>query len=364
MVPYVVPNVLPSNLPGDLGSAMTPTAAWGDAAVLVPWTLYQHYRDAGILEAQFDSMRAWVDLLAKIAGERFLWEGGFQFGDWLDPSAPPDDPAAARADPYVIATAYFARSAAILGQAAQVLGRHEEATCYLTLAARVRDAFDRAYITPTGDIRSDATTIYALALQFDLIKRPEQRQRAGERLVELVREGGYHINTGFVGTPLICDALCTAGAPDTAFRLLMQRECPSWLYPVTMGATTIWERWDSMLPDGSINPGEMTSFNHYALGSIADWLHRVVAGLAPTEPGYRRLIIRPLPEGEFTHARATLHTPYGVAESAWTIEDGAFTLRAIIPPNTSASVILPGREAPLEVGSGAYIWKSEQKLKS
>jgi alpha-L-rhamnosidase len=321
--------------------------------------LYQRYGDTGILETQFDSMRAWVDLLAKIAGERYLWEGGFQFGDWLDPSAPPDDPAAARANSYVIATAYFAHSAAILGQAAQALGRHAEATRYLTLAAKVRDAFDTAYVTPAGDIRSDATTAYALALQFDLLKRPEQRQHASQRLAELVRADGYHINTGFVGTPLICDALCAAGTPDAAFRLLMQRECPSWLYPVTMGATTIWERWDSMLPDGSINPGEMTSFNHYALGSIADWLHHTIAGLAPAEPGYRRLIIRPRPGGNLTHARATLHTPYGLAESAWTIEDGEFTLKVIIPPNTSASVTLPEGEAPFEIGSGEYIWRKD-----
>jgi alpha-L-rhamnosidase len=356
MVPYVVPDILPPHLPGDLGGAMAPAAAWGDAAVLVPWTLYQRYGDTAILETQFDSMRAWVDLLARIAGERYLWEGGFQFGDWLDPNAPPDDPAAARADRYVIATAYFAHSAAILGQAAQALGRHTEATHYLHLATKVRDAFNAAYVASTGAIRSDATTIYALALQFDLLNHPEQRQHAGQRLLELVRADGYHINTGFVGTPLICDALCTAGAPDAAFRLLLQRECPSWLYPVTMGATTIWERWDSMLPNGSINPGEMTSFNHYALGSIADWLHRTVAGLAPAEPGYRHLIIRPRPGGNLTHASATLKTPYGLAASAWTIENGAFTLKVIIPPNTSASVTLPTGEAPFSVGSGEHIF--------
>lgn len=357
MVPYVVPNVLPAHFFSDPGSTMAPAAAWGDAAVFVPWTLYQRYGDAGILEAQFASMRAWVDLLAKIAGEHYLWEGGFQFGDWLDPSAPPDNPGAARADKNVVATAYFARSAEIVGRTAQVLGRDEEATHYLTLAARVRDAFDAAYVTPAGDIRSDATTVYALALQFDLLKRPEQRRHAGERLVELVHEGGYHINTGFVGTPLICDALCSVGAYDAAFRLLTQRECPSWLYPVTMGATTIWERWDSMLPDSSINPGEMTSFNHYALGAVADWLHRVVAGLAPAEPGYRRLTIQPHPGGNLTHAHASLHTPYGPAESQWTIENGEITLKVTIPPNTTAHVILPGSKEPaFEVGAGTHSW--------
>jgi alpha-L-rhamnosidase len=133
-----------------------------------------------------------------------------------------------------------------------------------------------------------------MALQFDLLQTDEQRMHAGKRLVELVKESGYHISTGFVGTPIICDALCRAGAPDAAFKLLLQTGCPSWLYPVTMGATTIWERWDSLLPDGSVNPGEMTSFNHYALGAVVDWLHRRVAGLAPAAPGYRQMEIRPL----------------------------------------------------------------------
>jgi alpha-L-rhamnosidase len=357
MVPYVVPNILPSNLPDTIGGAIVPAAAWGDAAVLVPWTLYQRYGDRGILETQFASMRAWVDLVARGAGERLLWDQGFQFGDWLDPTAPPDNPAATRTDPAVVATAYLAHSAEILAQAAQVLGRTEEAVHYHTLAASVRDAFASEYVTPAGRVLSDSATAYALALQFDLLKGANQRRRAGERLVELVQRSGYHISTGFVGTPLICDALCSVGAYDTAFRLLRQRECPSWLYAVTMGATTIWERWDSMLPDGSINPGEMTSFNHYAFGAVADWLQRVVAGLAPAAPGYRRLAIQPHPGGGLTSARASLRTPYGLAESGWTLEREQITLKVVVPPNTTASVSLPGRnEPPFEVGSGTYTW--------
>jgi alpha-L-rhamnosidase len=196
-----------------------------------------------------------------------------------------------------------------------------------------------------------------LALQFGLLKNAEQRRRAGERLVALVRESDYRISTGFVGTPLICDALCSVGAYDIAFRLLTQRECPSWLYPVTMGATTIWERWDSMLPDGSVNPGDMTSFNHYALGAVADWLHRTVAGLAPATPGYRRLEILPHPGGELTYARARHHTPYGLAQSAWKIEEGQITVEVLVPPNTTASVTLPGNDAtPMEVQSGSHSW--------
>jgi alpha-L-rhamnosidase len=349
VVPFVVPNVL--------GNSVPPAAAWGDAAVMVPWTLYQHFRDERILARQYESMRAWVDLVDRVAGEKHLWDTGFQFGDWLDPSAPPDKPAAARADKAVVATAYFARSAQILARIAGILGKTADEEHYSRLAQEIREAFNAEYVKPAGQVRSDAPTAYALALQFDLLANDDQRRYAGKRLAELVASSGYHISTGFVGTPLICDALCSVGAYDAAFRLLMQRECPSWLYPVTMGATTIWERWDSLLPDGSVNPGEMTSFNHYALGAVADWLHRTVAGLAPAEPGYQRLAIQPHPGGGLTHAHARLRTPYGLAECGWTIRDGQIEVTAVVPPNTTASVTLPGSDGPaIEVGAGTYRW--------
>src|SRR5262249_52063220 len=232
VVPFVVPEVMPRPNP--------PAAAWGDAAVVVPWVLYQRYGDVSILAQQFDSMRAWVDLIAERAGERRLWDQGFQFGDWLDPSAPPDKPANARTSPQIVATAYFAHSADLTARAAGVLGRAEDEARYRALANEVRDAFNREYVTPNGRIVSDATTAYALAIEFALLRDAAQRQNAGARLAALVRDSGYHISTGFVGTPLICDALCDVGQYDAAFRLLTQRECPSWLYPVTMGATTIW----------------------------------------------------------------------------------------------------------------------------
>jgi alpha-L-rhamnosidase len=348
-VPFVVPNVM--------GGPARPAAAWGDAAVIVPWVLYQRYGDARILARQFESMRAWVDLLAERSGERRLWDRGFQFGDWLDPAAPPDRPAAGRTDMHLVATAYFARSAELLGMAAGVIGRDADEARYRALAEQVRAAFADEYIAPSGLVVSDSATAYALALQFGLLRDADQRRHAGARLALLVRDGGYRIGTGFVGTPLLCDALCSVGAYDTAFRLLMQTGCPSWLYPVTMGATTIWERWDSLLPDGTVNPGEMTSFNHYALGAIADWLHRTVAGLAPAEPGYRRIEIRPHPGSGLTHARARHRTPHGMAECAWRIEAGHIEVEVVVPPNAAADVTLPGREAPpIAVGSGTHRW--------
>ena len=298
---------MPPVIPNALGKTFGGAAAWADAATVVPWVLYQRFGDKGILADQFESMCAWVDYIASVAGESRLWDTGFQFGDWLDPTAPPDKPAQARTDKAIVASAYFVHSADLTALAAEVLGRTDEQKKYLALAAEARAAFVREYVTPSGRLMSDAETAYSLALVFDLLPTAEQRQRAGDRLNELVRESGYHIRTGFVGTPIISDALCSTGHYVAAYRLLMQQECPSWLYPVTMGATTIWERWDSMLPDGSINPGEMTSFNHYALGAVADWMHRTIGGLTPTEPGYRRMEIRPRPGGGITHAQARHH---------------------------------------------------------
>jgi len=356
VVPFVVPNIL--------SMSPVPAAAWGDAAVIVPWVLYQRYGDTGMLSDQFESMRAWVELITGRSGEGRLWDKGFQFGDWLDPSAPTDKPGAGRTDPHVVATAYFARSAELLGQIAGVLGRSEDEAHYLRLAAQVRDAFNAEYVTPAGRVLSDSATAYALALQFGLLKDSEQRRHVAKQLVALVRESGYHISTGFVGTPLICDALCSVGEVEAAFHLLNQHGCPSWLYPVTMGATTIWERWDSLRPDGSINPNQMTSFNHYALGAVADWLHRTVGGLAPASPGYRHLAIWPHPGGGLTHARARHGTPYGLAESRWTIEAGQIEVVVVVPPNAEATVTLPGSTAePIEIGAGTHRWSYPYHVK-
>jgi len=349
--------VVPFYVPDPMSMPISPAAAWGDAAVIVPWVLYQYYGDEEILAAQYSSMRAWVELIAEIAGTGRLWDTGLQFGDWLDPKAPSDKPWDARTAPAVVATAYFARSAELLGRSAGVLGRAADETRYLSLAAEVRTAFADEYVTPTGRLMSDTVTAYALALQFALLTCAKQRQGAGERLAALVRGSGYHVSTGFVGTPLVCDALCGAGEYEAAYRLLMQRECPSWLYPVTMNATTVWERWDSMLPDGSINPGEMTSFNHYALGAVADWLHRTVGGLAPAAPGWRQIEIRPHPGGGLTFARARHRTPYGIIACSWRLEEGEITVEIEVPPNSTANVFLPGeQDEPIRVGSGSHRW--------
>jgi alpha-L-rhamnosidase len=332
-VPVYVPYV-PSQFP------LTPVAAWGDAAVIVPWVLYQRTGDAELLRRQYPSMRAWVDQVEKAAGETHLWNTGMQLGDWLDPAAPADNPAEARTDRSLVATAYLAHSAALLSQTAGVLGNHDDHRRYAGLADATRVAFRREFVSPNGRLVSDAPTALALALRFDLLE-PEQRDTAGQRLVALVRSADHRVATGFVGTPIICDALCDVGAFDTAYHLLTQDKCPSWLYPVGMGATTIWERWDSMLPDGSINPGDMTSFNHYALGAVADWMHRTVAGLAPTGPGYRTIRVAPHPGGGLAHAAATHETPYGRAEVAWTRDSDELRVEVLVPAGVTAEIDLP-----------------------
>jgi alpha-L-rhamnosidase len=349
-VPHYVPWV-PSFLP------VTPAAAWGDAAVIVPWVLYQRFGDRQILEAQLPSMTAWVDQVTSIASPAHRWDSGFQFGDWLDPAAPPDRPAAARTDPYLIATAYHALTARIVAQAAAILGHEDDHRRFSELAVSVQRAFTDEFVSPTGRLVSDAQTAYAIALVFDLLPTSEQRERAGQRLVELVEAEDHRIGTGFVGTPVICDALVAAGREDVAYRLLMQQGCPSWLYPVTMGATTIWERWDSLLPDRRVNAGQMTSFNHYALGAVADWLHRTVAGLAPATPGYHHMLVAPHPGGGLTHATAAHETPYGRAEVRWRRTGGSLAVDVTLPPGTTALVQLPEPGwRPVEVAGGHHVF--------
>ncbi len=347
-VPFVVPDILETPNPS--------AAAWGDAATIVPWVLYQRTGDREVLSRQLPSMRAWVDHLVELAGPDRLWTGGFQFGDWLDPTAPPEDPFKAQADPDVVATAHFARSTEILAEACRVVGDTRAAERYAVLAEEVREAFTREYVTAGGRVLSDAPTVYALSLQWALLQSADQRVRAGRRLADLVRTAGFRISTGFIGTPLVTDALASVGELQLAYRLLLQKGCPSWLYAVTMGATTVWERWDSMLPNGSINPGQMTSFNHYALGAVADWLHRTVAGLAPAEPGYRRLHIQPQPDVALTSASARHLTPYGEAAVAWRRGGGRLVVEATVPVGSTAKVMLPGTLAEEEVRHGRHEW--------
>ncbi|MFJ3666774.1 family 78 glycoside hydrolase catalytic domain [Streptomyces sp. NPDC090106] len=344
-IPVITPVPIPPGNP--------PMAGWCDAAVVVPWVLHERYGDTEVLATQYPSMRAWVDAVDELAGPGRIWGEGFQFGDWLDPTAPADDPGRAMTPSALVATAYFAHSARLLARTAAILDEAADAERYHALADAVRDAFLDHFHLGRGRLKEETQTAYALALGFRLLTDGTDRAEAGRRLAGLVADGGHRIGTGFLGTPLVCDALTDTGHVDTAYRLLTQRDCPSWLYQVDMGATTVWERWDSMLPDGSVNPGEMTSFNHYALGAVADWMHRTVAGLAPAAPGYRRLLVRPRPGGGLTWARAEHDTPYGRVETGWHVRGGSLVVDLLVPPGVTALVDLPGTR-PTEVGPGRH----------
>ena len=200
-------------------------------------------------------------------------------------------------------------------------------------------------------------TAYALAIRFGLCEDTSQRAKAAERIASLSSARGYTVSTGFVGTPIVLPALTEMGDTVTAYRLVTETACPSWLYPVTMGATTVWERWDSLLPDGSVNPGEMTSFNHYALGGVADWMQQTIGGISPDAPGYRKIRFSPVPGRGVTSAACSLRTPYGQASCRWSIEDGHVNLAVAVPPNTTAIVVRPGRdEERLTVSAGTHQW--------
>jgi len=333
-----------------------PIAAWGDVTTVVPSVLYRQFGDRTLLARQYPGMRAWLDVIRRESVDG-LWESGMQLADWLDPTAPPERPFEAKTDPYLVATAYAYRSAALVAEAASILGYDADSAEAAAFAEEVRRAFQRAYVTPAGRMMSDSQTAYALGLVFGLLP-DDAVSAAGERLAAIVARGGHRIGTGFVGTPIISDALTMSGHRATAQAMLQTSEQPSWLYPVSMGATTIWERWDSMLPDGSINPGEMTSFNHYALGAVADWLHRDVGGIAPLAPAWQSFLVRPR-AGLASRATARLDSLFGEIRVEWVATDpGAgeeSPLRAtvVVPPNTTAVIDLPGWQ-PVEVGAGTH----------
>ncbi|MBW4085726.1 glycoside hydrolase family 78 protein [Paenibacillus sp. S150] len=332
-VPFVIPNVL-----GDNGHS---SAAWGDAAVICPWTLYQCYGDTRILEQQYPSMQGWVDYIRGQGQDEFLWNTGFHFGDWLGLDAKPDSYSGAT-DTDFIATAFYAYSVQIMRKTARVLGRTEDELHYAELYSRIKEAFNREFITPSGRLSVSTQTACVLALMFRLVEGPAKK-RTVDKLLKLLEESKYHLTTGFVGTPYLNLVLSEAGHTEAAYKLLLQTDYPSWLYQVTKGATTIWEHWDGIKEDGSFWSKDMNSFNHYAYGAVGDFLYRHVAGIELDEafPGYKKFMIRPQPGGDLTSAAAVLETMYGRIRSEWSIGADQIEVSVSVPPNTSAVLYLP-----------------------
>lgn len=349
-IPHVIPNVLG---PNDGASA-----GWADVSTIIPWDMYVAYGDRRILETQYESMQKWVGYISSVAKNN-LWNSGFHFGDWLFYRPNDDnDGRAAVTDKYLIAQTFYAHSTQLLINAAKVLGKQDDVAKYTALLAEIKAAFVKEYMTPTGRLVSGTQTAYVLALNFDMLPE-ELRAPCAERLVANIRDYGNHLTTGFLGTPYLCHVLTRFGHNNVAYDLLMQESYPSWLYPVKMGATTIWERWDGIKPDGSFQTPDMNSYNHYAYGAIGDWMYRTIAGInsVADQPGYKSIVIAPKPGGKITNASAELETVYGTVKSAWTLENGLLKLDVTVPANTKAKIVLP--DTTKEIGSGSYHFESK-----
>lgn len=347
-VPHVVPNILDSYS----------SSAWSDAAVIIPWVVYQNYGDRRILENAWQTMHEWVDYIKNNVGTNGLWQTGFQYGDWLALDKEESADRTGATDKYLIANAYYLYSTQIVYQTADILDKTTEAQYYRELYQTTLVAFQEEYYTKTGRIVSETQTGAILSLYFNLA-RQQDRERIFQTLITNIENHKNHLATGFVGTPYICHALSENGAHELAATLLMKEDYPSWLYAVNMGATTIWERWNSIKPDGSFDESGMNSLNHYAYGSIGDWLYRKVAGINQTSPGYQTLMIKPHFVKGIDEVEATLETPYGKVSSHWICRDGKITFDICVPSNTTAEIHLPEKQDIIKVGSGKYYYEYE-----
>lgn len=347
-MPQVVPNIL--------GNQQDGTAFWGDVVTVLPWTLYRAYGDKRILQHSYDSMKHWVEFVESQCGENGLWQTGFQYGDWLGLDAESNGLSEERkgaTDVYFAANICFAWSLQILADTAAVLHYTEDERRWRQRRAALVEAFRAEYVTPTGRLVSETQTALILALHFDMVP-DEYRQRLLATLEKNIGAHKTHLLTGFIGTPFACLTLSENGKHDLAGKLLLQEDNPGWLYEVKMGATTIWERWNSIQPDGSFNHDNMNSLNHYAYGSIGNWLYTKLCGLESVEPGYKKFALHPQFINGIPHAELEYESVYGKIAIAWRCEDRKITVDVTVPANTTAALTLPESDETLTLGSGSY----------
>ncbi|PYI04924.1 alpha-L-rhamnosidase [Aspergillus sclerotiicarbonarius CBS 121057] len=358
--PYVIPNIL--------GQA-PPTSIWGDSIIAVPWQLYQAYGDKVMLREQYPGAKDWIDKGIS-RNEVGLWNRSTsQFGDWLDPKAPADSPGDATTNKYLVSDAYLIHSTELLANISSILSLDSQATNYTHSHTTLTHAFQKAWLSPNGTVANETQTGLTLPLYFSLFPTPSQSSSALTRLIALIKSNAYKVGTGFAGTHVLGHTLTKFGASSTFYRMLLQTDLPSWLYQVRMNGTTTWERWDSMLPNGTINPGSMTSFNHYSVGSVGSWIHAVIGGLSPAEPGWREFNVDVVPGGGLRNASTRFSSPYGEISTKWWLEDyesgsstcsnasteSLFRLVVQVPPNSYATVRLPGGTGEgKRIGSGVY----------
>lgn len=322
------------------------TPAWGDAGVIVPWTIYQAYGDKQIILQHYDAMARWTDWMQKNSKDLVRPAGGY--GDWLSIGA--------NTPTEVIATAYFAYSTSLMAKMAHAVGKEADARKYEDLAARIKQAFNAAFVSPDGHVKGDTQTCYLLALHFNLLP-DEKRAVATQYLVEDIKKRNWHLSTGFVGVGYMTPTLTEVGQTAVAYRLLNQDTFPSWGFSIRHGATTIWERWDGWTPDKGFQDPGMNSFNHYSMGSVGQWMFATVAGIDtdPAQPGFKHIIMRPRPGGGLTTASATYNSIRGPIASGWKIDNGALQLTVTIPANTTATVYIPTLDAGQVKESGKPI---------
>lgn len=383
--PEVIPNVLQRHM------QPTPLAVWADVTIITPWDLFTLSGDKQILQDQYESMRVWLDkgvlrnkaggwgddASARVDHLGLLWDPmRVQLGDWLDPFAPPTSAAEGKTSPHLVADVYLIRVTRLMAHISKALSLTSEAERYSRAAAHLLEAFHQEYVTPKNRLLTESQCSLALVLQFDIAKTDHQRTQWTDKLEHMVKTNHFRVGTGFAGTPIILNTLAqkiTRDGPPRdklplAYRMIQEKACPSWLYPISMGATTMWERWDSMLPDGSINPGEMTSFNHYAFGSVARFLHEVIGGIdmSPRGQGYKTFEIQPRPGGTITWGKTSHVSPYGKIVCSWKLtgasNDRQMQVNIVVPPNTTARVVLPNQTLDRLVGSGE--WEFQVPFKS
>ncbi len=348
-----IPDVVPR---AKYGKTRT-VSCWADSCVLVPWAMYLTYGDKELLKRQYESMKKHVDAELQMAAEgmkedvaeKYIWRKGFHYGDWC---APNETRKQWQEKAPWVATAFMSNSCQLLAKVAYELNNVEDEKRYSDLAQKINQAYLETHMDTTGKLYKEFQTGYVLPLYFKMADEAKRIEMA-KHLSDLVKKAGNHLQTGFCGTPYLLFALSDNGQLDTAYDLLLQDLCPSWLYEVKTGATTIWERWDALRPDGTINhSGHMVSFNHYAYGAVGDFLYRRVAGIEALEPGYKNFKIKPMPGGNLTWAKASLITGFGKIISDWQITD-RFTISVEVPVNTSCTLELPDGTSQV-LGSGSY----------
>jgi alpha-L-rhamnosidase len=330
-----------------------------DAATIIPWTMYQVYNDKTILKDQYSSMKAWVNYIRlNVNKENGLWQTGFQYGDWL--SLDRSDPSgfSGATDEYLIASAYYLLSTKIVSESAKVLGYDEDYQEYQDVYNSTLKSFRDEYITRTGRIISETQTSAVVLLHFGLVET-KLKERVIATLKSKIEKFNNHISTGFVGTPYILLALSDNDLHEIAAKLILQEEYPGWLYEVKNGSTTIWERWNGIMENGEIFNPAMNSFNHYAYGSIGEWMYRKVAGIDLLKPGYEEILIQPMIVLDFGAIEASYESIYGTISVQYHVTDNLFSLDVEIPCNTTAKVYLPNEKEAINIGSGKYHFEKQ-----